>query len=142
MSPPYGPGNIDADPNFAVAGYWDEKSTPGFWEDDEWVEGDYHLKSGAGRWNESSQSWQLDDVTSVCVDAGDPNDSLGQEPYPNGGRINMGAYGGTEYASKTGICTAFPPGDINGDCITNLEDLAILCSGWLACNREPQQDCQ
>jgi len=139
---PYGIGCIDADPNFALAGYWDDKATPGVWQDDEWVEGDYHLKSRAGRWNEGSQNWQLDEVTSPCVDAGDPVDSVGQEPYPNGDRINMGAYGGTLYASKTGICTAFPAGDVNGDCMTNLEDLAILCSGWLTCNRLPQQDCQ
>jgi len=138
---PYGTGCIDVDPNFAIAGYWDEKSTPD-WQDDEWVEGDYHLKSRAGRWNEASQNWQLDDITSTCVDAGDPADSVGLEPYPNGGRINMGFYGGTLYASKTGICTAFPAGDVNGDCITNLEDLAILCSGWLTCNRQPEQDCQ
>ncbi|MCD4817703.1 MAG: right-handed parallel beta-helix repeat-containing protein [Candidatus Cloacimonetes bacterium] len=29
------------------------------------------------------------------VDAGDPADDIGQEPNPHGGRINMGAYGGT-----------------------------------------------
>jgi len=43
----------------------------------------------------------LDDVTSPCIDAGDPNSPVGDEPEPNGGRINMGAYGGTEEASKS-----------------------------------------
>jgi parallel beta-helix repeat protein len=38
---------------------------------------------------------------SPCIDAGDPSTSIGSEPLPNGGRINMGAYGGTVEASKT-----------------------------------------
>ncbi len=67
-----------------------------------WVEGDYHLKSQAGRWDPNSESWVLDDVTSPCIDAGDPNSPVGDEPEPNGGRINMGAYGGTAEASKSG----------------------------------------
>jgi L-ascorbate metabolism protein UlaG (beta-lactamase superfamily) len=65
------------------------------------VDGDYHLKSQAGRWDPASQSWVKDDVTSPCIDAGDPNSPVGQEPEPNGGRINMGAYGGTKEASKS-----------------------------------------
>lgn len=66
-----------------------------------WIEGDYHLKSQAGRWNPMSQSWVIDDVTSLCIDAGDPNSPVGDEPVPNGGIINMGAYGGTAEASKS-----------------------------------------
>jgi hypothetical protein len=38
---------------------------------------------------------------SPCVDAGDPSDPVGDEPAPNGGRINMGAYGGTAGATRT-----------------------------------------
>jgi hypothetical protein len=63
--------------------------------------GDYHLKSQAGRWDLTSQSWILDDVTSPCIDAGNPNTSFGSEPGNNGGIINMGAYGGTSEASKS-----------------------------------------
>lgn len=63
--------------------------------------GDYHLKSQAGRWDPISGSWVIDDVTSPCIDAGDPNSPVGYEPQPNGGRINMGAYGGTDQASKS-----------------------------------------
>jgi hypothetical protein len=44
----------------------------------------------------------LDGVTSPCIDAGDPNCLVGDEPIPNGGHINMGAYGGTAEASKSG----------------------------------------
>jgi parallel beta-helix repeat protein len=36
---------------------------------------------------------------SPCIDSGDPTTSVGSEPLPNGGRINMGAYGGTPQAS-------------------------------------------
>jgi predicted outer membrane repeat protein len=61
--------------------------------------GDYHLKSQAGRWDPLIQAWIQDDVTSPCIDAGDPRSALSEEPEPNGGRINMGAYGGTLEAS-------------------------------------------
>ena len=63
--------------------------------------GDYHLKSQVGRWEAGSGSWVIDEVTSPCIDAGDPNSPVGDEPEPNGGRINMGAYGGTAEASKS-----------------------------------------
>ena len=63
--------------------------------------GDYHLKSQAGRWDPISQIWIQDDVTSQCIDAGDPTSPIGLEPSPNGNRINMGAYGGTTEASKS-----------------------------------------
>jgi predicted outer membrane repeat protein len=79
-----GEGNIDADPLFA-----DPEN------------GDYHLKSQAGRWDSISQVWVQDDVTSPCIDAGDPPNPVDQEPVPNGGRINMGVYGGTLEASKS-----------------------------------------
>jgi hypothetical protein len=62
---------------------------------------DYHLKSREGRWNPTKQSWVRDQVTSSCIDAGDPSSSVGLEPSPNGGIINMGAYGGTAQASKS-----------------------------------------
>ncbi len=80
----WGTGNIDADPLFADPN-----------------NGDFHLKSQAGRWDPAGESWVMDDVTSPCIDAGDPNSPVGDEPEPNGGRINMGAYGGTAEASKT-----------------------------------------
>jgi hypothetical protein len=80
-----GIGNINLDPCFADAG----------------VRG-YHLKSEAGRWDPVSQNWGRDDVTSLCIDAGNPGYPLGDEPNDaNNVRINMGAYGGTAEASKT-----------------------------------------
>jgi hypothetical protein len=79
-----GEGNIIADPFFANA-----------------EDGDYHLKSQAGRYDPVSESWVVDDVTSPCIDAGDPSTPVGDEPEPNGGRINMGVCGGTAEASKS-----------------------------------------
>jgi serine protease AprX len=63
--------------------------------------GDYHLKSEYGRWDPNSQSWVKDDVTSPCIDAGDPNSDFSGETWPHGGRINIGAYGGTQEASMS-----------------------------------------
>lgn len=77
-------GNIDADPFFADS-----------------VNGDYHLISQAGRWDPTTQSWIQDQVSSPCIDTGDPNSDIGLEPEPNGSVINMGAYGGTNQASKS-----------------------------------------
>ena len=50
-----------------------------FGEDD-----DFHLAAGA-----------------IGIDNGDPADSVGDEPAPNGGRINIGAYGGTDEATPS-----------------------------------------
>ena len=60
---------------------------------------DFHLKSTTGRW--SGSSWVNDDITSPCIDRGDPSSNYSNEQPPNGGRINIGAYGNTVYASKS-----------------------------------------
>jgi parallel beta-helix repeat protein len=101
-----GEGNLDIDPYFANPGYWadaDDPNTAGDPNDPNsiWVDGDYHLKSEVGRWGPNSESWVYDDVTSPCIDAGDPNSDWSQEVWPHGERVNMGAYGGTEQASMS-----------------------------------------
>jgi hypothetical protein len=48
------------------------------------ADGDYHLAVG-----------------SPCIDAGDPGDAIDAEPAPCGGRINMGAYGGSVEATTS-----------------------------------------
>jgi hypothetical protein len=108
-----GLGNIDVDPCFADA-----------------VDSDYHLKSQAGRWNPNSQSWVHDDVTSSCIDAGNPGCPLGDEPAPNGNRRNMGAFGGTAEASKS------PPNwrsiaDLTNDWVVDSNDLKVFFDYWL-----------
>ncbi|HIJ53946.1 MAG TPA: hypothetical protein HPP66_12455 [Planctomycetes bacterium] len=121
----WGGGNIDADPCFADP-----------------CNGDYHLKSQAGRWDANEGRWTKDDVTSPCIDAGDIYSPIGYEPFPNGGRINMGAYGGTAEASKSyfgrPVCETIVAGDINGDCEVNFKDFALMALHWLECI-EPNQ---
>jgi hypothetical protein len=116
-----GTGNIDADPCFVDA------------DND-----DYHLESQAGRWDTNSKGWVKDSVTSACIDAGDPSSSIGWEPYPNGGHANMGAYGGTEEASKSyfggPVCQRPVAGDVNGDCRVDFKDFAIMAFHWLEDN--------
>ncbi len=112
-------------------------------------EEDYHLKSEYGRWDDSNEVWVYDDVTSRLIDAGDPSDSIGQEPNPNGGRINIGAYGGTMYASKsdsTGtepepVCENPPSMDTNDDCQVNLIDFTAFAIEWLQCGYADPNDC-
>jgi len=112
----WGPGNIDAEPYFVDAN-----------------NGDYHLKSRGWRWDAQRKTWTWDTVTSRCIDAGDPNAPLRDEPLfvlvdPTGYwgqnlRIDMGAYGGTAEAS-------IPPHDwairtdYNNDGIANFTDFA------------------
>jgi parallel beta-helix repeat protein len=96
-----GEGNIDAAPCFAEPGFWSLNATHDDPSDDFWVRGDYHLRSQAGRWDLKSLSWVQDVLTSPCIDAGSPASDWTAEPPPNGGRINMGAYGGTLQASKS-----------------------------------------
>ena len=113
-----GTGNIDADPCFA------DPNT-----------GDFHLKSQGGRYDPNSQAWVQEDVTSPCIDAGDPMSPVGLEPFPNGGIINMGAYGGTVEASKSWfgepVCETIVAGDINGDCIVDFRVFAIMSLHWM-----------
>lgn len=96
--------------------------------------GDFRLKSQAGYWHTTSQSWVIDDVTSPCIDAGNPMDAIGLEPFPTGGFLNMGAYGGTAQASKAYFgeapCDAIMAGDINGDCQVDRVDLEIMALHW------------
>jgi len=123
-----GNGNIETDPCLA-----------------QYDKGDYHLRSQAGRWDANEGRWAIDEVTSPCIDAGDPMTPIGPEPFPNAGIINMGAYGGTAEASKSyfgeAICETIVAGDINGDCIVNASDFALMASHWLLDNtpRPPDQ---
>jgi len=99
----WGEGNITADPLFANA-----------------AGGDYHVKSRHGRWNPSAGGWVNDTASSPCIDAADPASPWSAEPQPNFGRANMGAWGNTPQASKSGWTI---PGDTNGDCLVNVIDL-------------------
>lgn len=101
-----GSGNMTEPPLFAAPGYWariyaPDVQTEPFDPDAIWIDGDYHLLSEFGRYQPGQDEWVLDGVTSGCIDAGDPNTPVGEEPLPNGGIINTGAYGGTLQASMS-----------------------------------------
>jgi hypothetical protein len=121
---------IGGTPNFADPGSWVTQGTT-LSEEDIFVPGDYHLKSKAGRWDAAAGAWVKDAVTSPCIDAGDPAD-MGwmNELWPNGRRIDIGAYGGTAEASLSGhaIGTA---ADLNFDDRVDIGDFAILARGWM-----------
>jgi hypothetical protein len=113
----WGADNIDADSFFADP------------END-----DYHLKSEASRWDPIAQLWIQNDVTSPCINAGDPTSPIAWESFPNGGFVNVGAYGGTPKTSKSyfgePICETIVEGDINGDGQVNRVDLEIMALHW------------
>ena len=154
-----GEGNIYADPCFAKSGYWDPNGTLDNADDDFWVD-DYRLSSQVGRWDPNSQEWVQDNVTSPCIDAGNPGCSLVDEPNEPGNlRVNMGAHGGTAQASKTPAgwrsiadltndwlvdfsdfeafaCYwrdrgQFIPSDLNRDWSVDVSDFAVFASNWL-----------
>lgn len=135
--------DIHENPLFARDAYWDDNGTPLDSSDDFWVEGEYHLRSAVGRWDPETGSWVTDDVNSPCIDAGDPTSPVGEEPFPNGGKVNQGAYGATVEASKSGgpACTRYPTMDFNKDCKVDYEDFAAFSDGWLECNLVPQSAC-
>jgi hypothetical protein len=116
-----GPGNISLDPMFVNA-----------------ENGDYHLRSQRGRYWPEHDVWVLDKVTSPCVDGGDPTADYSNEPIPNGGRINMGAYGGSAYASLSE--TSCLECDTNHDGVVDMMDYALLAENWLrSCLGVPNQ---
>jgi hypothetical protein len=142
-------GNVDIDPLFAEPGYWDANGTSNYAGDDFWVDRDYRLKSEGWRWDGKRRVWTWDDVTSPCIDAGNPGSPLGDEPLavPGGPddrwgqnlRINMGAYGGTDLASIA------PPGsallaDLTNDGTVDLDDYAYQAGDWFNAKREQPGD--
>ncbi len=108
-----GTGNIEADPCFADTD-----------------NGDFHLKSEAGRWDPDSQSWVKDGVSSPCIDTGDPDSDWRAELWPHGGHINMGAYGGTPEASMS-LWDAGSIADLNIDGEIGGKDMKLLTDKWL-----------
>jgi len=121
---------IIADPCFADPGYWDPNGTLEDVNDDFFVDGDYHLKSQAGRWDPNSQAWLLDDVNSPAIDAGDPNSDWTSELWPHGKRINMGAFGGTPQASMS-LSDEGNIADLDNNDFVDFNDLMLYTGKWL-----------
>jgi hypothetical protein len=132
-----GPGdnNININPNFAEPGYWAHVDDPNIFVEPNdpnafWVAGDYHLKSEVGRWEPNSQSWGKDDVTSPCIDAGDPNSDWTPELWPHGKRINMGAFGRTPQASMS-LSDVGNIVDLDNDGCVDYRDKMLFVDKWL-----------
>lgn len=96
-----GVGILDADPRFVDPGRWVHAGSSGQTAPDVWVMGDYHLKSSHGRFDPTRKTWIKDAASSPCIDAGSPSSIWTSESQPNGGRANMGAWGGTDQASRS-----------------------------------------
>jgi hypothetical protein len=106
-----------------------------------WIDGDYHLKSQGWYWHAGRKVWTWDEeVTSRCIDAGNPGSPLGEElltipedPDNDWGenlRINMGAYGGTAEASMPPYGWALLS-DITNDGTVDFVDFAHLADIYL-----------
>ncbi len=109
-----GLGNIVSDPLFADAN-----------------NGDYHLMSTAGRWDDDANDWVQDANTSRCIDAGHPGYALAYEPDDgNNVRIDMGVYGGTSQASRPPAGWALLA-DLNNNGVVYLDDLDLWADYWL-----------
>ncbi|MDP2895583.1 MAG: choice-of-anchor Q domain-containing protein [bacterium] len=73
------------------------------------------------------------DQWSPCIDAGDPASPFENEPEPNGGRINMGAYGNTPEATPT-------PPDTDKDGLPDSWELASFGNLGQDANDDPDGD--
>ncbi|MCF7973408.1 MAG: hypothetical protein K9N55_06305 [Phycisphaerae bacterium] len=118
-----GPGNINVAPAFVDPDH-----------------SDYHLQSQAGHWDAMTGDWMADQATSPCIDAGCQADPIGHEPFPNGGIVNMGFYAGTAQASRSyfngPVCETIVAGDINGDCLVDFKDFALMAGHWAEDNSQ------
>ncbi len=72
---------------------------------------------------------ELDGV-SPSIDTGDPADDFSQEPLPNGGRINIGAFGNTQFAGKS-IVSDKAGSQGGGGCYVNPENNLHTDGGML-----------
>jgi len=124
-----GAGDVEGDPCFAEVGYWDPNGTPANPADDFWVDGDYHLRSEAGRWNPHIEIWVYDGGTSLCIDAGNPLSYWKGEYWPHGGRINIGRYGNTAEASMS-LKDDGNVADLNLDELVDFRDLMLFGHKW------------
>jgi hypothetical protein len=114
-----GEGNISIDPLFADPN-----------------NGDYHLQSLTGRYlpdqsgapKPKPENWVIDEYYSPCIDAGPEDVNPMHESMPNGGRVNMGAYGSTAFASKSPWPLKTDV-DFNGRVFK--KDLRIFSESWL-----------
>ncbi len=125
-----GIGDSVTNPQFAQDGRWDDRGTLDS-ADDTWVDGDYHLRSQAGRWDPVARQWVADAAHSRLIDAGNLASDWSAELWPHGMRINIGAYGGTPQASWS-LSDLGDPADLDLDALIGPRDLKRFCERWPA----------
>ncbi len=113
---------VDVDNSITAVKYSDIKLTTGVYEGEGNLNLDplfvspsahnYLLKSEEGHW--TTTGWVIDNGTSACIDAGNPDTEWINEQFPNGHKINMGAYGNTFLASLSNTQIVYVDAD-NGD---------------------------
>jgi hypothetical protein len=133
-----GLGEIVAEPLFVSSGLWDDNGTTSA-ADDSWLDGDYHLRSQAGRWDVRDGRWVADSETSYCIDAGKASSNWAQELWPHGKRINLGAYGGTAEASMSRSDVG-RPADLDHDEKVAARDLVRFSQSWLTAQNPAAAD--
>lgn len=87
---------------------------------------DYHLMSEFGRWDGSK--FVKDEITSPCIDAGDPNSDYSNEPMENGSRINIGMYGNTPEASLSVVRVAAPVASLEPGTYSEPQTTTLSCA--------------
>ncbi|MDD4296257.1 MAG: chitobiase/beta-hexosaminidase C-terminal domain-containing protein [Ruminiclostridium sp.] len=87
---------------------------------------DYHLMSEYGRWD--GNSFVKDQVTSPCIDAGEPSSDYTNEPMENGGIINIGRYGNTSEASKSILKVAAPVASLEPGTYSEPQKASLSCA--------------
>ena len=124
-----GAGDMAIDPRFASNGHWEDNDASTR-DDDSWVQGDYHLRSQAGRWDALDRRWATDGDTSHCIDTGDPSSDWTAELWPHGAIINRGAYGGTPQASMS-LSELGLAADMDHDEKVGPQDVMAFAQSWL-----------
>ena len=87
------------------------------------------MRSSSGRWDGGLGEWVYDSVTSACIDGGDPGSDWFGEYWPHGGRINIGAYGGTRYASMS-LSEFGNVADLDNDFSVGFIDFGVFGYKW------------
>lgn len=117
-----GEGNINEDPLFATAGFWDENGTIGDSSDDFWMPGDYHVKEGSPCLDTGSSNTGIDIVIDIEGNARRCEDDVDMgaheccgcsvPPPPTFIRGEVNADGGVDLADAISVLTfLFADGD-------------------------------
>lgn len=117
----WGTNNINADPCFVSTASSNFRLSPG----------SPCIDAGSNSLVPIDMTTDRDNAARFWNDPDTPDTGEGTPPV-----VDMGAY---EYHLTYPICGdaehPIPMGDLNHDCIVNLEDLVYLCANWLVCTK-------